>query len=120
MTDTYTTAEAVEDFIITIAQGVTYWAAITDFGTDKITLTDREEGDGKQHTIDTTALTAWAASPRPLTLAAKIRDDYQAAAIAGIATMLTGGDVDWHDVDYDADTADLITQDMIFGELVYG
>lgn len=117
---TYTTADAVEDFLTTVCQGATYWAKIIEYSPSRIILTDAEEGDGKQHTIDTAALLAWAASPRPLALAAKMRDDYQAAAIAGLATLLSGGDVDWTDVDYDADTADIIAQDLIFGELVYG
>ena len=94
-----------EFLLYTMTTGVGYWAHLV--GTpDSLTVTEREQTSNEVK-ITHEVLAAFFASDGPQKLIKQLGDPYHKDAIRA---MVLG---DWDDVDYDAETADVIAQQIV-------
>lgn len=104
--------EHYADLLDTMTYGVGYWADLV--GTpDSLTVTEREQSSNEVK-ITADVLAAFFASDGPKKLIKQLGDPYHKDAIRA---MVLG---DWDDADYDAETADVIAQQIVLGAVVYG
>jgi hypothetical protein len=121
MTPTFTSTSTCHDeFVTAIEGGIGYWSEVVEYDWDRTDwFAVIEDIEGVQHRIveDTIRLgfqrlaDAGANTPSPFQ---RIRDAARSLLYSG------GKDTEaWEDVQ-DADTADMVVQFALFGELVYG
>jgi hypothetical protein len=101
---------------ILLTAEIDYWA-LSRWSKDALVVQEREASDEddkiKSATITPDRLLQFLADGEVLALVRQIRNEYHRAALAGLAA----GD---NETDYDASTADLIVQQIVLGEVVYG
>lgn len=107
------TDEALENaYDVLLTADIGYWATIKKHGERSYRITERD-GDAVA-IVGPAALLAWLTTQGPQALCQQLGDSYHRAAIAAMVVH------DWDNVDYDAETADVIIQQMVLGSVVYG
>lgn len=106
-------------FTTAIEGGINYWAQIetyrwsageTEARNFYADIVDAED-DGKAYRIDRQTIS------RGIRLAWENRQGFDPYHREALSALKFG---QWDDVDYDADTADMVVQFGLFGELIYG
>ena len=100
---------AIEDIVI--AADIAYWCQA--YYEDNTLLVIERDSD-KKFVLTIAQIFDWILAGNHNDLVNSIGDPYQKTAIRDIVAR------NWEELDYDAETGDLILQWILFGELVYG
>jgi len=111
---TYTPADLEAAFEVMCAADIGYWTAYAYALKDGSIEILEDDEDASAVLITPAAFLDWMQTDGPAALINQIGDPYQKAAIADIIAH------NWDNWDYDAETGDLILQQMILGEIRYG
>lgn len=99
------------DVLVDAGGYIGYWAVA--YWVDADTLVVREQDDAREWWLRPKDVLAWLDSDGPAALIKQIGDPYQMAAVAMMKAR------NWDELDYDAETGDLIIQQMILDEVRY-
>lgn len=111
---TYTPADLEAAFDVMCAADIGYWTREAFVNKEGAVVIREDDDDAEAVRITPAAFLDWCKTDGPAELIKQIGDPYQKTAIADIISH------NWDNWDYDAETGDLILQQMILGEVRYG
>lgn len=111
---TYTPADLEAAYDVMTAADIGYWTREAWVNSENAVTIREDDDDAEAVRITPAAFLDWCKTDGPNKLIDQIGSRYQVTAIRDIVAH------DWDRWDYDAETGDLMLQQMILGEVRYG